>query len=41
MRLLVTMLLVCLSLSACTTAEVSTARDNLRIGPVPLVRVEF
>ena len=41
MRLLVTMLLACLNLSACTTVEVNGYKDNLRIGPVPLIRVEF
>ena len=41
MRSLVTMLLVCLGLSACTTVEVNGYKDNLRIGPVPLIRVEF
>ena len=41
MKLLVTMLLACLNLSACATQDVSTAKDNIRIGPVPLIRVEF
>lgn len=41
MKLLGMMLLVCLGLSACATQDVSTVRDNIRIGPVPLIRVEF
>jgi len=41
MKLLGMMLLACLSLSACTTVEVAGYKDNLRIGPVPLIRVEF
>lgn len=41
MRLLVTMLLACLNLSACTTVEVNGVRDNIRIGPMPIIRVEF
>lgn len=28
-------------LSACTTVDVQGTKENLRIGPVPIVRVEF
>jgi hypothetical protein len=41
MKLLGMMLLVCLALSACATADVNGYTDNLRIGPIPLIRVEF
>jgi hypothetical protein len=41
MRLLGMILLTCLGLSACATRDVAVSGDNLRIGPVPIVRVEF
>ena len=44
MRLLVKMSVICLLaclLSACTSMEVTGVRDNIRIGPVPIIRVDF
>lgn len=41
MKLLATILLICLGLSSCSTAEVTATRDNIRIGPVPIIRIEY
>ena len=41
MKLLAMMLLACLGLSACATQDINGYTDNLRIGPIPLIRVEF
>ena len=41
MKLLGMILLTCLGLSACATQDINGYKDNLRIGPVPLLRIEF
>ena len=39
-KMSVIFLLACL-ISACATADINGYKDNLRIGPVPLIHVEF